>query len=85
MQKWWMLHEKDLPKVDESEKEYIEDVTGRIPLLLRVLLRLGRQNFEDVKSEFLKSPELSKVPLQVEDHSLKMQSKLKSDERQWQL
>ena len=74
MQEWWGHHESRLPNLDEREKERVEDITGRIPLLLRALLKLGERKdtgstnltapiFKDV--EFLNSAELNAVSTQV--------------------
>jgi len=83
MQKWWMLYKDRLPNVNDSEKEYIEDITGRTPLLLCALLKLGGQDFKDVKSKFLASPELEKVPIQVEKHALQMRTILDNYNWRW--
>ena len=39
----------------------IEDLTGRIPLLLRPLLRFSQQDFHAVENDFWTSPEIAAV------------------------
>ncbi|RIB06860.1 hypothetical protein C2G38_2046468 [Gigaspora rosea] len=50
MEEWWKRHNSVLPTMDNWQKDQIEDITGKIPLFLNVLLESGRKNFEDALS-----------------------------------
>ncbi|CAG8834424.1 11663_t:CDS:2, partial [Gigaspora margarita] len=47
MEEWWKKHNSVLPTMNNWQKDQIEDITGRIPLFLNVLLESGRKNFEE--------------------------------------
>ncbi|CAG8559834.1 42296_t:CDS:2 [Gigaspora margarita] len=47
MEEWWKKHNSVLPTMDNWQKDQIEDITGKIPLFLNVLLESDRKNFED--------------------------------------
>lgn len=47
MEEWWKKHNSVLPTMNNRQKDQIEDITGRIPLFLNVLLESGRKNFEE--------------------------------------
>ncbi|KAF0541712.1 hypothetical protein F8M41_005199 [Gigaspora margarita] len=47
MEEWWKKHNSDLPAMGNWQKDQIENITGKIPLFLNVLLESGRKNFED--------------------------------------
>jgi len=61
MKWWWAHHEGNLPTLDEFGTVKIEDLTGRIPLLLRPLLQFSQQDFDEVENDFLTSPEIDTV------------------------
>ncbi|RUS12847.1 hypothetical protein BC937DRAFT_86882, partial [Endogone sp. FLAS-F59071] len=65
MPKWWDLHEKLLPKLNDDDKKKVEDITGRIPLLLGALLMFHGKDFKSVESDFLLN--LDYVNVQVEN------------------
>ena len=83
MQEWWKHHESRLPIVDENEKIYIEDITGRSPLLLRALLGQNGKQFKDIKHEFLESESLKFVPTQVEKFVRDKKIELNSSSESW--
>ena len=58
MKKWWTL-QNDLPMLEEGDKRRIEYITGGIPLLLRPLIGLGPDKFNE--STFLNFLELQAV------------------------
>jgi hypothetical protein len=50
MEEWWKKHGSYLPVMDNLQKNQIEDITGKIPLFLNVLLEsveFGCKNFEE--------------------------------------
>ena len=59
MTAWWERNERKVPKLDESNRVWVEELTGRIPLLLKPLFRFENQEFDEQK--FLCSPELEMV------------------------
>jgi len=80
MQIWWMNYKGDLPELNEGEKKYIEDITGRIPLLLRALPRIKCKNFKDIEEKFPNSPELLQVIKYVELSMKKQNRAMESSE-----
>ncbi|KAL1916623.1 uncharacterized protein VTP21DRAFT_5327 [Calcarisporiella thermophila] len=82
MQEWWKLYSDCLPNINQTEKEFIEDITGRTPLFLRALLRLeSNRDFKDIKSNFLNSQELLNIPSQVV--AFAEQKKIESNQQEW--
>jgi hypothetical protein len=61
MKQWWNYHQGELPTLDSLGTVGIEDLTGRIPLLLRPLLRFSQQDFHTVENDFWTSPEIGAV------------------------
>ena len=59
MSAWWERNERKVPKLDESNRAWVEELTGRIPLLLKPLSRFVNQEFDEQK--FLSLPELQTV------------------------
>ncbi|CAG8715084.1 6092_t:CDS:2, partial [Racocetra fulgida] len=47
MEEWWKRHNSVLPAMDNLQKDQIEDITGKIPLFLNVLLESESKNFEE--------------------------------------
>ena len=41
MSAWWSNYAASLPNLDPNAQEFIEYITGRIPLLLRPLFKYG--------------------------------------------
>lgn len=52
MQQWWIHHEKRVPIFGAEDKARVEDLTGRIPLLLRPLLHFANKPFHEIEQEF---------------------------------
>ncbi|KAF8333265.1 hypothetical protein F5887DRAFT_994782 [Amanita rubescens] len=66
MKQWWVHHEGKLPIFErESDKGRVEDLTGRIPLLLRPLLGWKGQNFCDIQQQFWHHRELAMVKTNI--------------------
>lgn len=62
MKQWWLHHVKQIRLIEDSEdRATIEDLTGRIPLLLRPFLDLGDKPFDDVTTLIRGNRELSIV------------------------
>jgi len=61
MSKWYDHYSSKLPRLSDQEKQIVEYITGRIPLLLRPLFDMNKFNEE----KFLLSPELRKVYMDV--------------------
>ncbi|KAL1924642.1 uncharacterized protein VTP21DRAFT_4296 [Calcarisporiella thermophila] len=58
--------------LDQNEKGFIEDLTGRTPLFQRVLLSLERnKDFKDMGPDFLNSQELKHIPGLVESFAIR--------------
>jgi hypothetical protein len=81
MEQWWHHHEDMLPKFENDEERVeVEELTGRIPLLLRPLLRFCQQKYRAVEGDFWASPELAAVRRNIEQFSM---SKEKIGERDY--
>jgi hypothetical protein len=52
MKQWWHHHQDKVPLFSGDDKARVEDLTGRIPLLLRPLLQWGGQPFRDIEKSF---------------------------------
>ena len=63
MKEWYKHHLSELPRLSDQERQIVEYLTGRIPLLLRGLFGIKKFNEE----EFLRLPDLVKVDLDVSD------------------
>ena len=61
MKEWYKHHLSELPRLSDQERQIVEYLTGRIPLLLRGLFGIKKFNEE----EFLRSPDLLKVKVDV--------------------
>ncbi|CAG8643231.1 4952_t:CDS:2 [Ambispora gerdemannii] len=48
MEEWWKEHNSVLPTMNDEQKKQIEDITGKIPLFLSILLESGCKNFKNV-------------------------------------
>ena len=46
MKEWWNKHNPDLPAMNKQHIEQIEDITGKIPLFLKFLLKEDHENVE---------------------------------------
>ena len=53
MNQWWIHHEKKVPIFEADDKAEVEDLTGRIPLLLRPLLQFSGKPFHEIEQGFL--------------------------------
>ncbi|KAL5512234.1 hypothetical protein ACEPAG_3519 [Sanghuangporus baumii] len=58
---WWKHNIKTIPSVRPDDRKFIEELTGRVPLLLRPLLRAKERQFADCKDQYLASEELAHV------------------------
>lgn len=66
MKQWWAHHKGKLPIFEqESDKGRVEDLTGRIPLLLRPLLEWKGQDFSNIQREFWDHRELDMVKTNI--------------------
>jgi hypothetical protein len=63
MEKWYIHYSSKLPTLSDQERQIVEYLTGRVPLLLRGLFGIKKFNEE----EFLRLPDLVKVDLDVSD------------------
>ena len=63
MEKWYIHYSPELPRLSDQERQIVEYLTGRVPLLLRGLLGIKKFNEE----EFLRLPDLVKVDVDVSD------------------
>ena len=46
---WWERNRTTLPTLNESDREWVEELTGRIPLLLKPLSQFADQVFDEEK------------------------------------
>jgi len=98
MREWWKHYKSRLPNLEKHEKELVEDITGRVPLLLDALLDLGQRrdtdsagptmpttkNYKEVEIDFLGSPELKRIVAQVEDFAQLQKTNLHGISWKWQ-
>jgi hypothetical protein len=78
MAHWWSHYRERVPKFRNcSVREWLEYLTGRIPLLLRPLLAFNGKDFDDAKDSFWQAPQI----MDVEKHIQKFASTLKRTER----
>jgi hypothetical protein len=61
MKAWWDHHPLVPQLEDNTDKIEVEELTGRIPLLLRPLLRFGLKKFRVVENDIWGSPEFLAV------------------------
>ena len=81
MEQWWHHHEDKLPMFENDEERVeVEDLTGRIPLLLRPLLQFCQQRYCAVEGDFWACPEIDAVRRNIEKFS---ESKRKIGEREY--
>ena len=79
MEQWWHHHEHELPKFEnDKERVEIEDLTGRIPLLLRPLVRFSQRKYLAV--DFWVCPEIDAVQRNIKEF---FESKRKIGEREY--
>ena len=69
MKQWWTNHEKKVPILGDDDKAKVEDLTGRIPLLLRPLLHFAEKPFDEIKTEFWTHDDLVAVEDNVSEFS----------------
>lgn len=73
MKQWWGHHEGKLPVFEpESDKDRVEDLTGRIPLLLQPLLGWKGQRFGSIEQQFWHHRELAVVKKNILDFDRRM-------------
>lgn len=61
MNQWWIHHNKQVPIFEAGEKSRVEDLTGRIPLLLRPLLQFAGKPFNEIEQGFWRHDDLAAV------------------------
>lgn len=62
MTNWWQHYANELPSsISEISKEELEYSTGRLPLLLRALLKFRGQAYEEIKVELVSDDILCSV------------------------
>jgi hypothetical protein len=59
-----------------DEKNYITDITGCIPLLMRPLKRYQGKHFKDIVFDFMKEAEIEAVSTQVEEFLLNVRERV---------
>jgi hypothetical protein len=59
MKQWWIHHKNKVPIFDDKAR--IEDLTGRIPLLLHPLLHFAKKPFHEIEQEFRMHHDLATV------------------------
>jgi hypothetical protein len=60
MKEWWSSHNPDLPAMDEQQKKQTEDITGKVPLFLSILLEFSHVNYKGAL-EYLSQQLTSKI------------------------
>jgi hypothetical protein len=65
MKQWWCHHRGKVPIFEDDDKARVEDLTGRIPLLLRPLLNFAKKPFHDIEREFWEHRDLATVGVNV--------------------
>ena len=65
MKQWWCHHRGKVPIFEHDDKARVEDLTGRIPLLLRPLLNFAKKPFHDIEREFGEHRDLATVGVNV--------------------
>jgi hypothetical protein len=61
MKQWWIHHKEKVPIFGGDDKARVEDLTGRIPLLLRPLLHFAEKPFHEIDQEFWMHRDLATV------------------------
>ena len=61
MNQWWIHHKKNVPIFKDDDKARVEDLTGRIPLLLRPLLQFSGKPFHEIEQGFWRHDDLVAV------------------------
>ncbi len=61
---WWERNRKTLPTMSESNRAWVEEITGRIPLFLKPLCQFPNQDWDEAK--FLRCRELQTVKNNIE-------------------
>jgi hypothetical protein len=74
MQQWWKHHESTLPIFEGRDKHLIEDITGRIPLLLQPLLGFSGSALGIVQ-DFLKHKDIVGVTKNVQEFARDVKDK----------
>jgi hypothetical protein len=77
MQEWYKHYSSELPRLSDQERQIVEYLTGRIPLLLRVLIGIKKFNEE----EFSRFPDLQKVDVDISNFFRARINALKEDEK----
>ena len=76
MEAWWGHYRSDVPNFEtDADRMEVEELTGRIPLLLRPLLRFGSHNFRTVEDNFWMEPDLLAVGKNIRDFASRTKSK----------
>lgn len=65
MEQWWIHHQGKVPIFEDGDKAKVEDLTGRIPLLLRPLLDFAEKPFHDIEQKFWMHRDLAAVGVNV--------------------
>jgi hypothetical protein len=73
MDKWYTHFSYKLPTLSDQERQFVEYITGRIPLLLRPLFKIKK--FDE--ATFLRSPDLLKVNADVINFFMAQEKALK--------
>jgi hypothetical protein len=61
MEQWWIHYDKKVPIFEANDKLKVEDLTGRIPLLLRPLLQFVAMPFHEIERKFWMHHDLAAV------------------------
>jgi hypothetical protein len=66
MKQWWHHHESELPIFeDEEDMAVLEELTGRIPLLLRPLLSHAGKPLHEVMDSILEDQDIARIGINI--------------------
>lgn len=74
MSQWWRRHRQDFQKFDEYSKKRVEDLTGRIPLLLVPFFGHAGKTLQSLEPDIWEDPVLDNVVNNVRDFASKKRS-----------
>lgn len=84
MRHWWYHHEGKVPMIEDDDKARVEDLTGRIPLLLCPLLEFTGKQFCDIEHEFLEHRDLAVIEKNIrESAAVKIKTETGSNYEKW--
>jgi hypothetical protein len=75
MKQWWIHHKERVPIFGGDDKARVEDLTGRIPLLLRPLLDFAGKLFHGIEQEFWTHHDLATIRKNVREFAADIMAK----------